>query len=219
MARDVQINIGEEVSKLISKINEKNPYLIVGIGAGIILIGFYFIFFQAKFKEITILSAEMGNLRQTLEQTQSNLQRVNQYNKERANLNQKIENFSKKIKSKDEIPGALEKLSRLAAQNGVKIEQMMPDEAHSEVVLKNEEGHFISIPVVIGARSSYHDYGRFVDKLEDAGIFLGISDFGIMTNSADSNKHLVKMVLRLIIFEKVDKNEQIDSKTGKPIKK
>ena len=49
MARDVQINIGEEVSKLISKINEKNPYLIVGIGAGIILIGFYFIFFQAKF--------------------------------------------------------------------------------------------------------------------------------------------------------------------------
>ena len=95
---------------------------------------------------------------------------------------------------------------------------MMPDEARNEVILENDEGNFITIPVVIGARSSYHDFGRFINKLEDAGIFLGISDFGIMSNSADSNNHLVKLVLRLVIFEQVDKNDKAAKKTGKRIK-
>ncbi len=218
MARITQDNISEESSKFISKLNEQNPFLIVWLAAGVILVVFYVLFFQAKVKETTVLSAEIGNLQQSLDQTKSDLQRIKQYSQELDNLRTKIENFSKRVKSKDEIPVAFEKLSRFAADNGVKIEQMMPDEARSEIVLSNAEGNFVAIPVIIGARSSYHDFGRFVDKLEDAGIFVGVYDFGIMTNPTDSNQHLVKLVLRLIIFEKVEKNDKPERKKGRVIK-
>ncbi len=218
MAKASSENINEQISKLISKINEQNPFLVVSIAAGVILVLFYFIFFQAKIKETTALGAEIGNLSQSLDQTKSDLQRINQYNQELDNLRKKIENFNKKVKSKDEIPVALESLSRLASDNGVKIEQMMPDEARSEIILSNAEGNFVAIPVVIGARSGYHDFGKFVNKLEDSGIFLGVSDFGVMTNSADSNQHMVKLVLRLVIFEKVEKSDKPERKKGRVIK-
>ncbi len=218
MAKVTQDSISEEISKLVSKINEQNPFLIVGIASGVIAVVFYFVFFQSKIRETTALSAEIGNLSQSLEQTKSNLQRISQYNQELANLRVKIESFNKKIKSRDEIPVALENLSRLASDNGVKIEQMMPDEARSEVVFNNAEGNFVAIPIVIGARSSYHDFGRFINKLEAAGIFLGITDFGIAANSADSNQHLIKLVLRLVIFEAAEKSDKADKKTSRAAK-
>ncbi len=217
MARSAPEKIDEQISRVVTKINEQNPFLVVGISVGVLLVIFYLLFFQAKIKETTVLTAEIGNLQQTLDETKNNLARLNQYNQELLNLRQKINFLSKKIKSKEEIPAALESLSRVASENGVKIEQMMPDEGRSDIVLSNDEGNFTAIPVVIGARSSYHDFGRFINKLEDAGIFLGITDFGVMTNSADSNQHLVKLVLRLVFFEKVDKNDKPARKAGKRI--
>ncbi len=218
MPRVTQDNSSQSAARLISRINEQNPFLVVGIAAGVILVVFYLVFFQAKIKEATTLTGEIGDLQQTLDQTKSNLQRINQYNQELENLQKKIENFSKRIKSRDEIPGALENLSRFASEQGVKIEQMMPDETHSEIVLTNAEGNFVAIPVVIGARGSYHDFGRFINKLENAGIFLGSSGFGIMTNSANGNQHLIKLVLRLVIFETVEKSDKPERKKGRVIK-
>lgn len=215
MARNTQSTVNEQISKLISKINEQNPFLVVGIAAGIIIVLFYFVFFQSKIKETTALGSEITTLQQTLDETKNNLQRLSQYNQELANLRKKIDDLGKKIKTKEEIPTALESLSDLAAQNGVKIQQMRPDEARGETVLKNTEGKFISIPVVIGARSSYHDFGKFVNTIEQSGIFLGISDFGVMVNLDDSNQHLIKIVMRLVIFEKAE----IVDKAVKPVKK
>ncbi len=207
MAKNTSSDISGNISSWIATVNEKNPFLIIGLFSGVLLIFFYLVFFQTKVKETTVLGGEIRNLQQSLEETENNLARKSQYVQELVNYNKKLDALNRKIKAKEDIPAALEKLSQLASDNNVKIEQMMPDEGRSEIVLKNPDGNFTAIPVVIGARSSYHDFGRFVNKVEESGIFLGISDFGISTNTADSNQHLVKLVLRLVIFEKVENKE------------
>lgn len=218
MAKVSQDKFIEESTQWFAKINQQNPFLVVWISVGVILVVFYLVFFQTKLKEMTALGAEIGNLAQSLDQTKADLQRIDQYNQELGNLRDKIENFNKRVRSKDEMPAAFEKLSRFAAEHGVKIEQMMPDEPRSEIVLSNAEGNFVGIPVVIGARGSYHDFGRFINKLEEAGIFVGVYDFGIMSNPEDSNRHLIKLVLRLVIFEKVEKSDKPERKKGRVIK-
>ncbi len=208
MAKVTKSSIKEQVSDVISKINDQNPFLVVGIAIGVILVVYYFVFLQGKIKETTDLTTEISNLQQSLDSTNNNIQRSKQYKEEHSNLEQKIDNFNKMVKTKEEIPSALENLSRIAADKGVKIEQMMPDIARGETVLKNPDGKFIAIPIVIGARSSYHNFGRFMSAIENEGIFSGISDFGLMTNTADSNQHLVKLALKVIIFEKAEKVEK-----------
>ncbi|MCC6758285.1 MAG: type 4a pilus biogenesis protein PilO [Candidatus Omnitrophica bacterium] len=218
MAKNSFGNIGDEISSAIEKVNAKNPYLIVGIVCGAILIMFYFGFFQSKLGEITILNGDIGNLKQSLDETKNNLQRLNQYNEEVTLYRKRVEVLSKKIRNKDDIPVALENLSRLAVQSGVRIEQMMPDEARGEVVHKTADTSYIAIPIVIGARSSYHSFGKFVNSLEKEGIFLGFSDLGILTNPADNNQHMVKLVLRLAVTEKIEKSDKASpaDKFGKP---
>lgn len=217
MAKNNPSLSGESLSATIAKINEKSPYLIVMIVAGAIAVFFYYAFFETKIKETTVLGGEIRDLHQTLDETHNNLLRIGQYQQEVAKLKTKIEKYSKRVKSREDIPSALESLSRLASENGVKIEQMMPDEAHNEIVFKNAEGNFIAIPVVIGAKSGYHDFGRLINKLEDAGLFVGLRDFGIVTNASDSNQHQVKLVLNLVIFEKADNVEKPERKHGRRI--
>ena len=211
-------NIGEQVSAVIDRVNAKNPFLVVGIVCGAILVMFYSGFFQSKVGEITILNGDIDNLNQSLDVTKNNLQRLGQYNSEVELYSKRVEILSKKIRSKEDIPVALENLSRIAVESGIQIEQMMPDEARGEVVHKSADTKYIAIPIVIGATGSCHSFGKFVNKLEKEGIFLGFSDLGILTNPADPNDHLIKLVLRLAIPEKDEKTDKASpgEKFGKP---
>ena len=214
MAKVTKSSLRDEITGLISKINNQNPFLIVGIILGFILVVYYFIFLQGKIKETTEIGGEVSNLQQSLDVTKNNIQRFSQYQDELKNLQNRLESLNKKVKTSEEIPSALENLSRAAADNGVKIEQMMPDTARGEAVLKNKEGKFIAIPIIIGARSTYHNFGKFVNVLEREGVFSSIPDFGIMVNPDDNNQHLVKLVLKIIIFEKLEKSEKPTDKNA-----
>ena len=215
MSKAAKTTINDQITGVINKINDQNPVLVVLTAIGFILVVYYFIFLQGKIQETIALTSKIRDLRETLVTTKNDIQRSPQYKEQHSNLEKKIDSFNKMVKTKEEIPSALENLSRIAASKGVKIEQMMPDTARGETVLKNPEGKFIAIPIVIGARSSYHNFGRFMSAIEGEGIFSGISDFGLMTNPADSNQHLVKLVLKVIIFEKAEKVEKAE-KAEKP---
>ena len=193
---------------LISKVNDKNPWIVVFVAIGLILAIYYVVFLQGKLKELTEITTTIDNSRQALDVTKNDIQRYVQYQEELKNLQRKLETLSKKIKSKEEIPGALQNLSQLSSKNGVKIEQLMPDTDRGKVLLKNNEGKFVAVPVIIGAKSTYHNFGRFLNALERQGIFSGVADFGLMVNPDDSNQHLVKLVLNIIIYEVADKEEK-----------
>lgn len=208
MAKSGKGGIQDQITDLITKVNEKNPSIVIFVAVGMILAVYYVVFLQGKLKELTELSTTISNSQQALDVTKNDIQRYPQYQDEVKNLQGKITALSRKIKSKEEIPGALQNLSQLASKNGVKIEQLMPDTDRGKVLLKNKEGKYVAIPVIIGAKSSYHNFGRFINALEQQGIFSSVADFGLVTNPEDSNQHLLKLVLHIAIFEVADKDEK-----------
>jgi Tfp pilus assembly protein PilO len=106
-----------------------------------------------------------------------------------------------KIKSKEEVPMILENMSRIANKNNVRIEKLVPHPA-IEVLLENDEGQYLSVPIFIAAKSSYHNFGRFLNQLEVDEIFLNIPSFKIERQGNESAFHTVELKLDAIIFEK-----------------
>ena len=197
------MNIQEEISKLIAKINAKNPYYMLG---GILLVIFlldYFLIVQFQFSNLRSINPKISAKSQEFREAKKNIEQLGQYNQQVKDLKEKRNQVSYRVKSKDEIPLILEHISRIANKNNVKVEQMMPITSSQKEVLKNNEGKYFSVPISVEAVSSYHDLGRFLYDLEFGEEFLSISNFTISANPADTAHHFVYFTIMAIILEKV----------------
>ena len=194
--------IPEQILGLITKINEKNPYyLVVGLIV-VILIVDYFCVMQFQLNTVGSLGSRIATLSQELETTETNIQRMSQYQIEVERLREKLERMSGKIRTREEVPLLLENISRIANKHAVQIEQIMPDKTEGEPILQNSDGEYFSIPVSIEARAGYHDFGRFLNELERDGDFFRVPEFVIAASSDDPMRHAIKLMINAIVFEK-----------------
>lgn len=195
-------NVFDKISGGISKLNEKNPYYMI---IPIIILGLlldYFLVLQFQLKTLGSLTPQSTTtLSQELSAAKNNIQRIGKYQKDLQDLSAKLEKMNYKIKSKEEVPMILENMSRVANENSVRIEKLVPHPA-IDVLLENEEGQYLSVPIFIAAKSSYHNFGRFLNQLEADEIFLNIPSFKIERQGNDSTLHIVELKIDVIIFEK-----------------
>lgn len=191
----------EQFNKLITKINEKNPYyLLIGV-LFLILIVDYLVIMQFQLRTLGSLNPKIKTLSEELSGTKNNIQRLSQYEDEIKKLNRQLGRFIRRVKGKEEIPQALENISVIANKNGVKIEQIMPDTSTNEPVLQNSEGQYFIIPVIIEAKAGYHNFGRFLNQMEEEGVFLNVADFTLAANLKEGRLHTIKLTVDTIVLE------------------
>ena len=196
-----KINISDQVVKVIQKINEKNPYYTAMAGLIIVLLLDYFLLFQFQLSNLRSLNPKLSSLSQDLKLARINIKQMSNFQNEIKQLAVKSQEINSKIKSKEEIPLILESINRLASKNGVVIDQIVPNTASEEMVLKNNDGQYLAIPVKVEAYSGYHNFGRFLNQLENEEKFVVISDFGINGNAQDAVHHSISLTFRVLIFE------------------
>lgn len=193
--------LSEQFSRGLSQIQEKHPLLpICGVILAIFLVD-YVAVLQFQLKAFMSLNPKISTLSQDLKGIKDNIARMPQYEKEVKTLTEKIEKISKKVKPKGEMPLIIEDLSRVANKNGVKIDQIMPDPSAEKLLLKNKDGSYYSTPVLIEARSGYHNFGRFLNQLEIEGLFMDTPELAIMSDPAGPTEHKMKLTLNVIFFE------------------
>lgn len=107
--------------------------------------------------------------------------------------NEKIEAYEKKLPAQQEIPDLLENLSKMARNADITIIGITP------VVLKVQKERkgqvYKEIPILITAKSGYHELGHFLSNLENADRFMKISNINIKTNPAAPKKHDVELMV------------------------
>ncbi|VAX37705.1 hypothetical protein MNBD_UNCLBAC01-159 [hydrothermal vent metagenome] len=195
-------NILDKIFTFWNGLNEKQRYgVFVGILVFFLLLNYFFLM-NPQLKSLGKMNVEIKELTQKLERTTANTQRIVQYRTQVAKFRKEIQDLNDKIKAKTEMPLILERISRIANQNGVKIDQIMPDTGEQEVLLKEETKHYFVLPVFINARSSYHDLGRFINRLESDKIFLNVKSFTIEAQN-DSKNHDIRLTLEVIAFENI----------------
>jgi len=195
-------NAKTEFTNVITKINEKNPYYLIGGFLLLLLIVDYLVVMQFQLRTLSTLSPKIKSLSNELNGTENNIQRLPQYKKEIERLSALLERINIKIRTKEEVPMILENISVIANRNGVRIEQIMPDTTTMDPILQNESGAYYSIPIVVEAKSGYHALGHFLNDLEKEGALLSIPDFTIGHNKSEPRASIVKLTLNAIVLEK-----------------
>ena len=193
--------ISNQLFAVIQKINAKNPYYTIIARLLMVLVIDYFLLMQFQLSTLRSLSPKVNSLTQDLKTTRSNITQIGNFQNEIKQLTVKSQDINSKIRSKEELSLILDSINRLASKYGVVIDQIVPNMTSEEVILKNNDGQYLAIPVKVDAYSAYHSFGRFLNQLENEERFFTISDFSIAGNSQDTIHHSISLTLKVLIFE------------------
>ena len=80
----------------------------------------------------------------------------------------------------------------------------MPLRDSQNLELENDEGKYFSLSILINAMGSYHNIGRFFNRIESNPTFMSISDFDIASRNTDPTHHELRMTVKVFILEKTE---------------
>ncbi|MBU0469400.1 MAG: type 4a pilus biogenesis protein PilO [Candidatus Omnitrophica bacterium] len=196
------MTLQNKISSYIESVDEKVIYYILG---GILFSVFlldYFVLMRPQIASLSKIGPEIRSLSEDIKKAKDDILRSKQYELEVAKISDDVAKSNAKLKFKEEVPLILENISRMADDNGVKIDQIMPDAQDQQILLENEERRYYSLPIFIKATSGYHDFGRFLSELERGDIFFKVSSFGIISSRGEK-KHLVEITLDAVVYEEL----------------
>ena len=189
-----------KISELIGKIDEKNRrYVLVGALLFVFLLD-YFILMSPQLVTLTKISPEIKLLSQDIDKAQEDIQKLGFYQGEVKRLETKLAQTNQAVKSKEEVSIILEQISRIANQNNIRIDQIMPSLEEQKVLLEDKKRTYYALPILVQAKSGYHDFGRFLNQLENNDLFLYVTSFSIVAGE-EARAHALKMNLQAIVFE------------------
>jgi type IV pilus assembly protein PilO len=115
----------------------------------------------------------------------------------------KIDKCENMLPVEQEIPSLLENLSSMAKASGIKIVAITPAIVREEKAEKDRI--YQEIPIMINARSGYHELGRFLSGLENSNRFMKVADINIKSNGTNQRQHDVE--LRILTYTLLKANK------------
>ena len=97
------------------------------------------------------------------------------------------------------MPRFLQGLAGIARKSNVKILSVTPHKLTTKSKGKESGQYYGTMPVVITAKSGYHQMGQFINDLEEGGRFVTVEDVQIQYDNNFPRKHNVKMVLKTYV--------------------
>lgn len=195
------------LEQLIFQLNQITPkqknYILMG-GVIFIFVLDIFVFMRPQFRALSKTNEKIKNLSQEMAALKDNSQRIEQFKQEVEQLKTTVGEKSDRILPKESVPLILEKLSRLANENGIKIDNIKPLADREKSILKKKERDYLALPIQLKAKSGYHNLGKFLNRLEQGEIFFRVKEFS-MTAAPDIKLHNVELTVEAIVYEEINK--------------
>lgn len=185
----------------LKKLDPKYHYYLLG---GVLLVVFladYFLLLRPLLGSVNKMSSQTSELKHNIEDAKTDIARIGQNRDQLEKIRNQVNEVKVKIRSAQEVPLILEDISRIASENGVKIDQLMPLKDQKVLLAKQKDVEYYALPIMVQARSPYHELGRWLAQLESEKVFYGIGNLSIMTNPKDTMRHQVQITLKAAIFE------------------
>lgn len=198
----MKLQIPEQYLEKIKNLDEKNCfYIFIAILLFIFLLD-YFVLMRPQLEALTKINPEIKILSDNLKNTKIELSKVNYYRNQVKKYKKEISKVNIKVRSKEEVPLILKRISVVANRTGVKIDHIMPISQDNEILLEDKDRKYLAVPIIIEAKSAYHDYGRFLNQLENENIFLTVQRFN-MSSRGEATEVGIKLTLRTIVYEEI----------------
>jgi type IV pilus assembly protein PilO len=166
--------------------------LMILLGAIAAVLYIFYIFLPQVTGDINIIGKTIV-MRRDMREARSLMAEKDTLKKKAQDYNEKIEVYEKKLPAQQEIPRLLEDLSKMARNANITIIGITP------VILKGQKEKKVQvyqeIPILITAKSSYHEFGHFLSNLENGDRFIKVVDISIKANATAPKKHDVELMV------------------------
>jgi len=196
------MDIREKISSILEKIEGNNRYyFLVGFMVFVLLLD-YFSLMSPQLAAFKKINPEIKRVSDKIKKARIDMKKLDTYQSDLEKLSKKFEEANLKVKSRDEVPVLLEQIANIAYESGVKIDQIIPNPLDQELLTENSQRKYFDLPIYVEARSSYHNFGRFLNKLSQNDISLRIGAFTIVATD-DMRYHLVKLTFKATVYEEI----------------
>jgi len=128
-----------------------------------------------------------------LKDAQYNIDNIAKFKTSVTVYEEKIDRYEKMLPTEQEIPALLENLSDMAKNSNIKIVGIMPVTVKEDTIRKASV--YQEKPILINAKSGYHELGKFLSNMENAGRFMKVSDIQIKANAQAPKRHDVELMV------------------------
>ena len=197
----------ENILSQLPKIDEKNRNYILG---GVLILIFlldYFLVMSPQLKTLRTLNPKLGTMSTDIKSAKDGIAKLNQYRQDISKLNEQQDKANRRVITKEEVNWVLETISRIALDEHVRIDQIMPLKGSETVLLTNKDGKYYTLPIMVNARCGYHDLGRFLNRIENGDVFLSVNDLSFAASGDDTSRHVAKLTFKTVVFDKAETQE------------
>ena len=175
--------------------------LITLLGAIVLILYIYFIFLPQVAKDIGLIGKIM-QMKNDLKGAQLLIAEKVGLEKRFAAYSEKIDLYEKKLPAQKEIPNLLEDLSSMARNANITIIGIMPTPLPAPLRgQKEKKGQvYQETPILITAKSGYHELGHFLSNLESGDRFMKVVDISVRANAAAPKKHDVELMVHTYVL-------------------
>ena len=173
-------------------------YLILG-GTALIAVLYLTFLIVPKFSDLQKLSREVGDLNDKITLVNTRVKKLDEATKKLKALREEEALYAKQLPAQKEIPAFLEGLAQTADKSSVKILSVTPHEMTGVDKRGKEKQYYCEMPVIVTAKSGYHQLGEFINDIEKGKRFMTVEDLRITYDPAVPRGHNIKLVLETYV--------------------
>lgn len=175
--------------------------LIISI-ATLVLILYFLLILQPQLARLADLLSKVGKMHSDIKAAESDIAKTDQFKRDVGAYKEKVDYYEKRLPVEQEIPNFLESISDMAKDANIKILGITPAPPSFKEPLAQKSKIYREMPVLIAAKSGYHELGNFLSSLENADRFMKVVDIDIKSNRSTPKKHDVELVISTFILLK-----------------
>ncbi|MDP8259739.1 MAG: type 4a pilus biogenesis protein PilO [Candidatus Gygaella obscura] len=187
-----------------AKIDFKYKDLTVIIVVALLVIVFdYSLVLSRQMRLLGSLNKKATEYRQKLSLADDSTSRVESFQTRRRSLKEKAEQFTKEIITETQISGLIEDIEQCAKDEFVKVSYIKPMNLVRSLKSTSSEYTFSTLGMHIEAVAGYHQFGKFINRLERLNSFITVKELNIKASATSNLRHNIKFLLN--IFVKIPK--------------
>jgi type IV pilus assembly protein PilO len=142
----------------LAKIPTKQKAILAVLFCLLVVVGYYYLYYQEASKQVASLEGNLANLRSKIKEQEVIAGNLKSFQEEVRRLEEQLSVLLEQLPNSAEIPSLLKSVSDLGKESGLEFIRFAPGgEAKKEF--------YAEIPVAISVTGDYHSFALFADKV------------------------------------------------------
>jgi len=142
----------------LAKIPTKQKAILAVLFCLLVVVGYYYLYYQEASKQVASLEGNLANLRSKIKEQEVIAGNLKSFQEEVRRLEEQLSVLLEQLPNSAEIPSLLKSVSDLGKESGLEFLRFAPGgEAKKEF--------YAEIPVAISVTGDYHSFALFADKV------------------------------------------------------